>query len=110
MKLSKISVTIIIAGLLTYACSATSSPKPETETMAAKQDYESALAAAKSAQKKAASADGEWRDTASIVKKSEEAAEKGDFAEATKLADQAKLQGEMGYKQSIDQKSAGPRF
>ena len=75
-----------------------------------KQEYESALAAAKLTQKKAASVDGEWRDTANIMKKSEEAATKGDFAKATRLANQAKIQGEMVYRQTIDQKTAGPRF
>ncbi len=117
MKLSGISVTLVVAGLLTYACSATSGPKPESGAMASKQaqtytqrDYEAALNAAKAAQKKAASVDGEWRDTASIIKKSEDAAKKGDFVKATKLANQAKLQGEMGYKQTIDQEKAGPRF
>lgn len=117
MKLSKFSVTIIVAGLLICACSATSAPKPESGAMVSKQaqtytqqDYEAALKAAKAAQEKAASVDGEWRDTASIIKKSEDAAKKGDFVKATKLANQAKLQGEMGYKQTIDQEKASPRF
>lgn len=117
MRISRTSLCLIVAGLLTYACSATGGATPESAAMEAKQaqsftqnDYEVAIAAAKAAQKKAASVDGEWRDTDNIIEDSEEAAKKGDFNKATKLANKAKMQGEMAYKQTIDQENAGPRF
>lgn len=72
-----------------------------------KATYDAALAAAKAAQKKAASVGGEWRDTGKIIKEAEAEAEKGDFAAAIKLADKARFQGEMGYQQAMSQKNAG---
>jgi osmotically-inducible protein OsmY len=63
-----------------------------------------AIAAAKAAQKKAASVKGEWRDTGKIIKKAEAAAKKGDYEGAVKLAAKAQDQGELGYAQAVSQK------
>ena len=56
----------------------------------------------------AASVDGEWRDARKILAKAESDAKAGDFKKAIKLAKFAKFQGDMGYKQAMDQKNAGP--
>jgi hypothetical protein len=59
--------------------------------------------------KKARSIGGEWRDTKKkLIKKSKAAASKGDFKQAIELAREAKFQAEMGYKQAMSQKNAGP--
>lgn len=75
-----------------------------------KSTYMKAFAQAKMWQKKAASVGSEWRDIGKFLKQAEEAAKKGDYETAVKLAEKARLQGEMGYKQALDQKNAGPRF
>lgn len=69
----------------------------------------SAIAAAEASLKKARGIEGEWRDAKKkMVKKAKAAASKGDYKTAIKLAKKAKFQGEMGYKQAMDQKNAGP--
>lgn len=72
-----------------------------------KGSYENALAAAKAEQKKAAAVGGEWRDTGKVLKSAEEAAAKGDYATAKKLADQAAFQGRMGQEQAASQVGVG---
>lgn len=68
-----------------------------------------AIADAEAALDKSRGVDGEWRDAKSkMLKKAKAAASKGDFAEAIKQANKAKFEGEMGYKQAMDQKNAGP--
>lgn len=67
-----------------------------------------AIAAAKAAEKKAAKARGEWRDTKKTIKKAEAALAKKDYAKATKLANKAKFEGEMGEKQAMSEKNAKP--
>jgi len=66
-----------------------------------------AIAAAEQARKTAAKAEGEWRDVGKILKKAQQAAKKGDYATAVKLADKARDQAEMGYQQAIEQKDVG---
>ena len=69
----------------------------------------SAIAAAEAALKKARSVEGEWRDAKKkMVKKAKAAASKGEFDKAIKLANKAKFEGEMGYKQAMEEKNAGP--
>lgn len=58
--------------------------------------------------KKAGSAGGAWRDSSKTLKKAKAALAKGDTATAEKLAKRAKFEGEMGYQQAQEQKSAGP--
>ena len=73
---------------------------------AAKADYEKNLAAAKAAQKKAASVGGEWRDVGSFIKDAEKAAEGGDYQTALKMVKRARSQSEIGYEQEMEQKNA----
>jgi hypothetical protein len=55
------------------------------------------------ARKKAASVEGEWRDTGKILKKAKAALKKGDTVTAKKLAAQAHKQGVLGYQQAMSQ-------
>jgi uncharacterized protein YabN with tetrapyrrole methylase and pyrophosphatase domain len=118
MKNSALTVPIgiIMTIFLASACTATGdAKKAEAQQTAAakaptKADFETAYAAAKAAQKKAASVGGEWRDIGKFLKQAEQAAEGGDYAKAIVLTNKARFQGEMGYQQALAQKDAGPRF
>ena len=66
---------------------------------------EAAIAAAESARKKAASIDGEWRDTGKMIKKAKAALKAGDSAKAIKLANKAEKQGKLGYEQAQAQQT-----
>jgi hypothetical protein len=72
-----------------------------------KADAEAAIAAAKAAQKAAASVNGEWRDTGKMIKKAEKEAESGNYADAIKIAEKAKHQGMAGKTQAMNQKGVG---
>jgi hypothetical protein len=72
----------------------------------AAKDAEAAIAAAEAARTKASSVGGEWRDVGKMIKEAQELANSGDFAGATKLANKAKRQGEMGYEQAIREQGA----
>ncbi len=77
--------------------------------------YEKELAHAKALVEKAASVEGEWRDIR--WKKSKKkflpsaiaAAKAGDYKKAMKLLKIVEFQAEMGYKQAMAQKNAGPQ-
>ena len=92
------------------AASASGASAASGSVSAGKSDYEKAIKAAMEAEKKAASVDSEWRDTGELISQAEEAAAKGDYAAATRLANKAKMQGMNGYEQGMGQKDAGPRF
>ncbi len=103
-----------LAGALLLAGCATAQTNADAVPATAKnqpiQSPAEAIAAAKQANKKAASVDHEWRDTAKVIKKAETAAAEGDEKLALKLAEQAKLQAEQAYIQGTTQKDVGPRF
>jgi len=105
---------IAIAGQSAIAAEKKAAPKVETVDKAAatstensgdKAAAESAIAAAESARKKAASIDGEWRDTGKIIKKAKAALKAGDSAKAIKLAKKAENQGKLGYEQAQAQQT-----
>ena len=75
-------------------------------TGCASMGYEQATQDADAAIKKAASVGGEWRDSRKIMKKAAEAAKAGEFDKASKLANKAKQQGELGYAQAMAEKTA----
>jgi hypothetical protein len=113
--------TFVLIVMVVSACAATGESKPQrsdptvapeaqTANVATKEGYKRAMAAAKDAQMKADAVGGEWRDVQKFLDQAELAAENGDYAKAIKLADKAKFQCKMGYKQTIDQMKAGPRF
>ena len=60
--------------------------------------------AAEAARKEAASVDGEWRDTAAMIKQAKELKDKGEYVKAAKLANEAAKQGHLGYEQAMSQK------
>ena len=101
MNHAKPLVGLVLAGLMAVGCSTgTKSASPE--------DYNQALADAKTAIAKAKKVNYEWRDTGKILKKAEEAAKAGDYDKATSLANKARRQGELAYTQYEQQKNAGP--
>ncbi len=65
--------------------------------------FNASYEAAEAARKQAASMNYEWRDTGKMLKKAKEAAGKGDFNTAEKLANKAKMQGEMAQAQAKEQ-------
>ncbi len=71
-------------------------------------DYQQAMAEAKVSLKHAARTNFEWRDSGKLLKQAEKAAKDGDYETAIKLANNAKMQGEMAVAQSQDQANAGP--
>ncbi len=62
-------------------------------------EYGRMLKAAREWQRKAATVDGEWRDVQSLLVRAEQAAVTGDFRRAIELAEAARFQSEMGYRQ-----------
>jgi hypothetical protein len=68
---------------------------------------EQAIAAAKESVQKAASVNGEWRDSGAMIKAAEKAMADGDFDGAVKQANKAAEQGQMGYDQAISQQDVG---
>jgi hypothetical protein len=86
--------TLIAAGLL-LASSAFQLP-----AQAADMTAESAIAAAKDAQKHAASVGGEWRDTGKMIAKAEALLKEGKDEEAMKMAEAAEMQAMLGYIQA----------
>ncbi len=101
MNHAKSLLGLLLIGLLTVGCAATSTKTAE--------DYSQALADAKTAISKAKSVNYEWRDTGKILKQAEVAAKASDYDKAVKLAGKAKRQGELAYLQYQQQKDAGPR-
>jgi nucleoid-associated protein YgaU len=107
-----ISVALLSLGLMA-GCATTSEEEPVDDgTVAAEQ----AIAAAKAANKEAAAAGYEWRDTGDMIKKAEEALAAGNADEATKLANQALkeaqdalAQAEAENKKYLDGLSAADR-
>ncbi|HHB11755.1 MAG TPA: SoxXA-binding protein [Chromatiales bacterium] len=108
----KKSIVSIGLALLIAGCNATTPEKP----MTLKEQYEAALARTQAAVKKAASVDGEWRDIRwkkskkKYLPKAIEAAKAGDYEKALKLLKIAEFQAEMGYKQAMAEKDAGPHL
>ena len=62
-----------------------------------------AIAAAKTALKKAESVGGAWRDTGKMIKKAEKLLADGKEMDAASLANEAEAQGMLGYEQSVSQ-------
>ncbi|MCP3668441.1 MAG: SoxXA-binding protein [Gammaproteobacteria bacterium] len=91
-------ISILIIGLF-LAVGAAGSVAAAPDAAQAKQ----AITDAQSAQKKAASVNGEWRDVGKFIKKARGAEKKGDFATAVKLANKARQQSEIGYQQAVEQ-------
>lgn len=100
--MKKIALIAVSAALTLAACAT-----GPTYTQA---QADSAIAAAEQKTKQAAKVNYEWRDTGDMIKKAKEAAKKGDFDTAVKLASKAEKQSTMALQQYEDNKTAGPRF
>lgn len=105
-----LGVIVAIAGQSAIAAEKQAMPKAQaadkaTASSGDKAAAEAAIAAAESARKKAASIDGEWRDTGKMIKKAQAALKKGDSAKAIKLAKKAEKQGKLGYEQAQSQQT-----
>ena len=61
--------------------------------------YRQMLSSARKWQRKAQSVNGEWRDVESLLDQAERAASAGDYRNAIELAEFARFQAEMGYRQ-----------
>ncbi|MGD8938733.1 MAG: SoxXA-binding protein [Gammaproteobacteria bacterium] len=103
---------IVCASLLTLSLLSACGSTGGSEDMAkagGSSDIEQLIKEADAAIKKAASVDGEWRDSSGkYLKQAKAALSKGDLETAKKLAEKAKFEGEMGYQQAVGQKNAGP--
>lgn len=99
---------LVLFGALIFALSGCASTGGEAKAPATMESAKAAIAAAEAAQKKAGKAKSEWRDTGKMIKQAKAALEKKDFEKATKLANKAKAQGEMGAAQGKAEMNAGP--
>lgn len=93
----KLSTIVAVMGAsLLVACAG--------NTVAAdEKSFNASYEAADAARKQAASMHYEWRDTGKMLKKAKEAAAKGDYETAEKLANKARMQGEMAVAQAKEQ-------
>lgn len=83
----------------------------ELPQVADQRNYHRMMESAWEWRRKAASVDGEWRDVGILIEKAEAAAAAGDYARAIDLAEQARFQAEMGYRQMEAQKTVkNPQF
>jgi len=96
---------VISLGLIAGCAAPGQSKAPSGEQKAA---YEQAVKDAKAAIKQAGSMGHEWRDSGKTLKKAAKAADAGDYDKAIKLANKAKREGELGHKQAMAEKNAGP--
>jgi len=95
-------LAVIAAALLLFGCASTGTKMEEPA------DYATLVQQANESIKKARSVGGEWRDSTKFLKKAAKAEKAGKIEKALKLVKKAKFEGEMGYKQAIEQKDAGP--
>ncbi len=93
----KLSTIVVVMGAsLLVACAG--------NTVAAdEKSFNASYEAADAARKKAASMNYEWRDTGKILKKAKEAAAKGDYETAERLANKAEMHGKMAVAQAKEQ-------
>ena len=68
--------------------------------------FKAAYEAGQAARKAARRVGFEWRDTKKMLRRAKKLAEKGEYAQAIKLANQAKHQGEQGVVQAREQEGA----
>ena len=95
--LASYAVAVILSGLWL----------PLSATAGDSAAFEQKIKAAVAAEKAASSVGGEWRDTGQLIKDAEAAAKAGDYDKAITLAEEARRQGELGYKQAMADKNAG---
>ena len=73
--------------------------------------YHRMMEAALEWRRKAAEVDGEWRDVGPLIDQAERVARSGDYTRAIELAERARFQAEMGYRQmKAQQDVTNPAF
>lgn len=107
MNHAKKFVCAALTSLILTGCASSSST--DADAPATKETYNAAFNGAQMALNKAGKAQNEWRDSGKILIKAAKAAKAGDYKTATKLALQAKRQGELAYEQAQIEVSSGPR-
>lgn len=107
MNHAKKFICAALTSLILTGCA--SSGSNVAEVPASKETYKAAFNGAQMALNKAGKTQNEWRDSGKILIKAAKAAKTGDYKTATKLAIQAKRQGELAYEQSQLEMNAGPR-
>lgn len=88
-------------------------PMVSTAALAAtSEEANKAIEEALEAKQKAASVDGEWRDTGDLINQAKKAAKDKNYDKAVKLANEAEAQGKLGYQQAIaqDKRTYPPAF
>lgn len=93
---------VIATALMLFGCATTETKMEEPA------DYPTLVKQAQASIKKAKSVDSEWSKSGKLLKKADRAAKAGDMKSAIKLARKAKFEGDMAYKQGVDQKDAAP--
>ncbi len=104
MQIKSITQRMILAVLLTGYLSTTVAADTAQATDPRVAKAQQMIAAADQARKKAASVEGEWRDTGKMIKKAQAALKKGDTVTAMKIAAKAHKQGVLGYQQAVAQR------
>ena len=107
MNHAKKFVCAALTSLILTGCA--SSGSNVADAPATKETYKAAFNGAQMALSKAGKAQNEWRDSGKILIKAAKAAKTGDYKTATKLALQAKRQGELAYEQAQFEANAGPK-
>ncbi|AKH21644.1 hypothetical protein [Sedimenticola thiotaurini] len=97
------SKIVILMLMLIFGLAAGSTTLLASDMQANAAAAEDAIAKAEAARKKAASVNGEWRDTGKFIKQAKAAAEAGDYSKAIKLANKAEVEGQLGYEQQVSQ-------
>ena len=95
-------LAVIATALFLFGCAA---PGTKMDTTA---DYPTLVKQAKASIKKAKSVGSVWRDSEKFLKKAAKAEKAGNMDDAIKLAKKAKMEGDLAYKQGMDEKNAGP--
>jgi hypothetical protein len=90
-------VALLAAALLLTACATT--PPPEPKKSATMQDAATAIQSAQQARDKADAVGHEWRDTGAMIGDAQKALGAQQYDEAVKLANEARRQAELAYRQ-----------
>lgn len=100
----KHTIKILSMALLVSVCFSTLADEATTAANSMTGKAQKMIDDADKARKKAASVEGEWRDTGKIIEQAQASLSKGEHVKAMKLAAQAHKQGVLGFQQAMVQK------
>jgi hypothetical protein len=92
------------------ACASGGDAGSSSKSSLSEADAQSAIMAAEHELKRATAKGAAWRDTGKLIKKANEALKAGNFDEAAKMANKAKMQSTNAIAQAESQVNAGPRY